>query len=155
MIKYLLLDFNNVLLFRSVSDEKSPSDFEEVATNVPFFSSAYINTALLSYCQSLSERGIKVGVLTAGFSFSIPAIKKRVEDHFEDIFITKQLGLPKDLPATYVQVSERIELTPEEILFIDDIESNIEAAAQAGCNTILFESNKSLFRKLNTYFPTE
>ena len=47
-------------------------------------------------------------------------------------------------------LAQKLKVKPEEIVFIDDEEKNIEAARQASLKIVLFKDNQSLFTKLKT-----
>lgn len=155
MPSYFLFDFNNIVLFRSIPSIDSTADFEQMRTNVPMMSSIWINTKLLHFCEQLHKKGISTGILTAGFSLSIPSVRDRVQSYFDHIFIAKKLGVSKQDSSTYTTVSKQVNQKPTEIMFTDDTVSNIEAASQAGCQTILFESNTSFFQQIEKLELTE
>lgn len=46
-------------------------------------------------------------------------------------------------------ILERLKVRPEESIFIDDKQENIDAAEKLGIKTILFENNNDFFAYLN------
>ena len=50
--------------------------------------------------------------------------------------------MAKPEPAVYLMASERLGLPPRECVFVDDLDSNVEAARQVGMSGILFRLDK-------------
>ena len=57
---------------------------------------------------------------------------RTVEDFFEKVFLSCDLGVEKPSPAIFRAVVEGIGCAPGEILFFDDSEENCEAARRCG-----------------------
>lgn len=55
---------------------------------------------------------------------------------FEDVLVSGVVGLKKPDPRIYRMLLERHGLSPQEVLFIDDQERNILAAAKLGMSTV-------------------
>lgn len=58
--------------------------------------------------------------------------------NFDGLFMSYQLGLKKPDPEVFKKVLSSIGFKPEECLFIDDDQGNLETAKQLGIKTILF-----------------
>jgi len=56
----------------------------------------------------------------------------RLEDFFDGVFLSYELGLAKPDPRIFESVSRGIGCAPGEILFFDDSEDNCEAARRCG-----------------------
>jgi HAD superfamily hydrolase (TIGR01509 family) len=65
-------------------------------------------------------------------------------------YLSYQLGVIKPLPEFYERVKAREKVKPEEMLFIDDVEKNIEAAARAGIPGHLFHGVEGLDKHLKS-----
>jgi putative hydrolase of the HAD superfamily len=59
-----------------------------------------------------------------------------VEELFDVVVDSSQVGLRKPDPAIYVLTCERLGLHPRQCLFIDDLRCNVEAAADLGMTTL-------------------
>jgi len=60
-----------------------------------------------------------------------------IESCFEEIIISGQLGVRKPHPAIFAELSRRLKLTPEEIIFIgDELQTDIVGAQAAGMRTV-------------------
>lgn len=70
------------------------------------------------------------------------------DENFDDYFIkahySHELGVRKPYPESYLKLLEIENLKAEETLFIDDTAKNIEGAKQAGLQTILLQSPKTV-----------
>jgi FMN phosphatase YigB (HAD superfamily) len=86
------------------------------------------------------------------FSNLPPTVLKQSESTlippFISLFSARKLDLSKTKPESYLAVAEIIQTTPNQILFCDDQLHNIEAASQAGLQTIQFESTDHYIRKV-------
>jgi putative hydrolase of the HAD superfamily len=62
----------------------------------------------------------------------------RIHHLFDDILCSADVGMAKPEPGIYALAARRLNLTPDECVFIDDLERNTDAAKVAGMHTILF-----------------
>ena len=67
---------------------------------------------------------------------------------FEDIWVSGQHKLRKPDPASYHSALSRFDREAESCVFIDDLSVNVAAANQLGLEGILFESARSLRKRL-------
>ena len=65
-------------------------------------------------------------------------------EHFEDIVVSGEVGLIKPDPAIYHLTLERFDLAPEEVLFVDDLAVNVEAAQALGLHAHHFRDAAEL-----------
>jgi epoxide hydrolase-like predicted phosphatase len=101
----------------------------------------YVGTAnreLIDYFRNLRPR-----YQTAILSNSFVGAREREQElyGFEDmtdfIIYSHEVGLRKPDPAIYKLTCERLGLPPEKVVFVDDIEENINAARAFGMQAIL------------------
>jgi epoxide hydrolase-like predicted phosphatase len=59
------------------------------------------------------------------------------EDVTDDIVYSHEVGLRKPDPAIYALTAERLGVQPHEIVFLDDVVANVEAARRAGWHAVL------------------
>ncbi len=64
---------------------------------------------------------------------------KDMSELFDGIFLSYKMGLWKPDPLIYLKVLEELDLTPGEVLFLDDNPHNVEAAIALGIDTIKVE----------------
>lgn len=59
---------------------------------------------------------------------------------FDDLFISSDIGFMKPEPEFYLSISERLNVVPSRLHFIDDQQHYLDAAAKQGWNTHLFSN---------------
>ncbi len=80
------------------------------------------------------------------FSSVLPRI--HALDFLPRRYLSYQLGVIKPLPEFYERVKRGESAEPEEMLFIDDVEKNIDAAKKAGMSGHLFRGAEGLEKHL-------
>ncbi|GGM84744.1 haloacid dehalogenase [Dyadobacter beijingensis] len=76
---------------------------------------------------------------------------ERLEDLFETVFLSYEMGLMKPDPRIYQQVLEQAGLKAEETLFLDDNADNIRSAAGLGIETIHVQKPVTILEYLKDY----
>ena len=67
---------------------------------------------------------------------------------FDDVLVSYELGVCKPDPEFFRRGLAKLGVEPEECLFIDDLEDNVEAARSLGITGLRFESAELLEQKL-------
>jgi len=149
MIKTLLFDFNNVLLFQSKATiEAASSEIKKIEIPEAYSPVFYLNQELLKYIEH-KKQSYKTVILSASeFTLEQPVILTAIHPYFDRILMAKDFGWAKDLPATYTAAAKELGTTPAEILFTDDKITNVEAAEAVGVTGIHFENNAHFISKL-------
>jgi HAD superfamily hydrolase (TIGR01509 family) len=57
-------------------------------------------------------------------------------------------GLRKPAPAAFEAVTSHLQLPPQQLVFVDDRQPNVDAAAQAGMSALLFTGTAALEQQL-------
>lgn len=70
---------------------------------------------------------------------------------FEQLFFSNEVRLKKPDPAIFRYVLEKTGCKPEECVFIDDSQDNIDAAKALGIQGVLFQDVEQCRRDINTY----
>jgi putative hydrolase of the HAD superfamily len=109
--------------------------------------------AMLTAIERLREAGFKVGALTNNWGHAEDADRsdgtRALRDRF-DVFIESSVeGLRKPDPAIYRLACERLEVTPEEMIFLDDIGGNLKPALAMGMATIKVDEPERALRELS------
>ncbi len=143
-IKAILSDFSNTLLF-PVNREyrgslnalynqlKDTGEFD-------FWQHFSWNGHLYSQYQQFKLKGIKLYIFTTGGIQADKALTEKMQ-LFDSVFTVASIdGLEKETPQAYLEIAQRIQTDPQEILFIDDTQANIDAASKAGLSTKLYKS---------------
>lgn len=88
--------------------------------------------------RGLKEQGITTVLLSNQIKSRSDIIRKSNDlSIFDQIFFSNEIGLAKPDPAIYYYVLERMDLKPEECLFIDDREKNLAPAKKIGIHALL------------------
>ncbi len=75
--------------------------------------------------------GLKTGLLSNSWGLSAYPFDL-LRASFDDLVISGEVGLRKPDPAIYRLAAERLGIAPEECVFIDDLERNVEVARDLG-----------------------
>lgn len=73
-----------------------------------------------------------------------------VLDHFEEIFLSHEIGLLKPNPHAFLYVLRQIDCEPAETILIDDNPNCTEAAGRLGMETVLFKDAAKTAHSLST-----
>ena len=76
-------------------------------------------------------------------------------DAFQHVFISAELGMAKPDQKIYQYVIEHLDCEPHEIVFLDDMLKNVEAARQAGLNAIHFRNREQALGELRELLDNE
>lgn len=151
MITTLLFDFSRVLIFPK--DKKFTGKLNELYREIiknptyAFFDHFILNKELLDYAKTLVPK-YQLAIFTTDIIQNDKAAKKHIDQIFDKIFSAKELGFSKKDPQVYRVIAEHLKTLPSNILFTDDTQDNLKAAAKIGFVTLHFVSNQSLFRNL-------
>jgi putative hydrolase of the HAD superfamily len=66
-------------------------------------------------------------------------------------FLSYELGIRKPSKEIFQKLIAALDLKPEELLFVDDIEENIIAAEGMGINTIHYVSHDNFLQKIREF----
>lgn len=61
---------------------------------------------------------------------------------FDDIVCSAEVGMAKPESGVYLLSAERLGLEPDECVFVDDLDTNVEAARKVGMQGVLFRVDK-------------
>lgn len=153
MITNILFDFSRVILFpkdenykgllndlyRKITQEKSP-----------FLNHYKFNEELLNFLKPLKEK-YHLSIYTTDIIQNDPEVRKILDPIFEEIFAANDLRISKKDQDGYSIIASKLNVDPQQILFIDDGEVNIEVAKKAGLQTIHYLSNEQLLKDLQKY----
>ena len=105
---------------------------------------------MLEAACELKKGRIVLGLLTDQCHWLDELNKRdRFFDSFDHIFNSYYTHISKKDPPAFDKVSKKLQIPPENILFIDDHEAHILRAQQRGLKTILYRDKKSFFEQLN------
>ena len=108
------------------------------------------NERLISFIYSLRQQ-YKVALLSnvgRGFIEELFS-EKELSELFSAEVLSNEVGMAKPSAAIYKLTAERLELSPEECIMIDDIERNVEGATAVGMQGIVYQSFSQLMREFD------
>lgn len=108
-----------------------------------------LNTDLLAYFSGLRGR-VRTGILSNSFVGAREREQARYgfEDHCEVVVYSHEEGLMKPDPAFYAVVCERLDVLPEDVVFLDDVQRCVDGARAVGMTAILYEDNASAIAEI-------
>ena len=148
------------LLERDVCFDQISQQFSVPATEVAeAFSQAreslQPNHAMVAFIHDLKQRSqgaIQIYAMSNISKEDYNFLSSRLIDWsiFDQVFTSGYTGIRKPDSEFYRYVLQRIELSPEETLFVDDRQENILVAKSLGINSIMFNDNTTVIHSLKT-----
>ncbi|MFO3796417.1 MAG: HAD family hydrolase [Anaerolineales bacterium] len=113
-----------------------------------FFAGDVLDRNLLDFIRSLRPT-FKTGLISNAWS-DLRAYLQRmgIEDAFDTIIISAEVGLLKPDPRIYQLALEQLEVAPYEALFVDDFSKNIAAAKDLGMWALQFADPEQTLRTI-------
>jgi epoxide hydrolase-like predicted phosphatase len=113
-----------------------------------------IDMKLVKFVKHLKNAGYRMVCLSNGtHEWTLRVITDNgLGSLFDEIVLSGDLGIVKPNPQIYLTMLRKLDITPNEAIFIDDKKINIDAANELGIVSILFESTASLIDQLQKLF---
>ena len=115
----------------------------------------YRNLKTLEWMRSLKASGFRIGILTNMPPSMAPRFRRAFADFIEiadAMVISGDVGMFKPQKRIYDSLQRKIGLEPDELCFIDDVESNCEGARRAGWHAVRFVDNEQVERDFRERF---
>jgi HAD superfamily hydrolase (TIGR01509 family) len=151
MFKAVVSDFSRVLLFPkdknysgSLNALHKELSQQEGYNPLDHFE---LNTQLLDLYKSLKEK-TPIYIFTSDAIQDAPEFKQYLDPVFAGILSDKKMNTDKKIPEAYKLFAAQLQLSPDEILYIDDANENIEAAKTAGLHTFLYAGYEELSQQI-------
>ncbi len=110
-----------------------------------------VNPGMYVLIDQLKEKEIRVGLLSNIETRVAKLIRSfDLYQPFEPCLLSCEIGYDKPDPRAYEVLMSQLELPPEQIVFIDDLAENIEAAKKLGIDAILFTSHAQIQTELRS-----
>ncbi|HSR88781.1 MAG TPA: HAD-IA family hydrolase [Candidatus Udaeobacter sp.] len=111
-----------------------------------------LNTELLSWFTVLKQQGFKVGILSNNTSKLRQEIEAQGIHNLTDVIvISSEIGFQKPHKEAFLHLFEKLNVLPQETIFIDDASKSLEKAAEIGYHPILFQDNEQLKKDLQNF----
>lgn len=92
---------------------------------------------MVDLIRELRADGHPIGLLTNSFAEFQPTLRQQLDFDLFDVFVdSSDVGHRKPEPEIYRIVTERLDLAPDRIIYLDDFHANIEGAQAAGWHTL-------------------
>lgn len=151
MIKAFVSDFSRVLL--SPKDDNYTEGLNALHKKLSaggdynFWSHFRLNQDLIAFYKTIGEH-MNIYMFTTEYIQEHTALEPELAGVFKKVFSGARLGLKKDSPNTYRVIAEKIGLKPDEVLYIDDKQENLNAAKEAGMVVLHYESNAQAMKDI-------
>lgn len=100
---------------------------------------------MLDFIKTLRAKGIKTALLSNTIVPHLEITKKHNDlKDFDVAIFSCEVGLSKPHPDIYVLTAEKLEMRPEECIFVDDRERNLAPARDIGMKTVLARNPKQV-----------
>lgn len=131
---------------RSVLGKIAPQLEAQRLIDYWFVNDSRIDAAMLADVDALRRGGMKVFLATNQEHLRARYLMEQMElgAHVDGIVYSAALGVRKPMPEFYRLAAERTGVAPDEIVFIDDVAANIEAARAARWNAVLWTGEQRL-----------
>ncbi|WP_052667977.1 HAD family hydrolase [Nitriliruptor alkaliphilus] len=83
----------------------------------------------------LRSTGVRTGLVSNSWGTELYP-RAALDDHFDEVVISGEVGLRKPDPAIFTLACARLEVAPEETVFVDDLAANVAAARRVGMRAI-------------------
>ena len=135
--------------WENLRQELNLSDQAMVDFKEDFWCGDRVDMKLVEYIRSLRSH-YKTGLLSNAFSNLRQAISEvwKFADAFDEMIISAEVGLVKPDDRIYCLALERLGVSAEEAVFVDDFSSNIEGARLLNMRTIHFKNSQQVLDEL-------
>lgn len=110
-----------------------------------YFEALHPNEELIAYMRELRGRGLRMAMLTNNVREWEPLWRAKlpVDEIFELVVDSAFVGMRKPERGIYELTIERLGggIAAEDCVFLDDVQANVDAAAELGMRAVRFESN--------------
>lgn len=152
MFKVFISDFSRVLLFPKddnyVEGLNALHKKLSAGGDYDFWQYFRLNQELIDFYKTLGGK-IDMYLLTSEHIQEHPALQPVIKDVFKSVLSGVRLGLKKNDTQTYKVIADKIGFKTEEILYIDDQQTNLDAAKATGMTVILYRSNKQAIQDIS------
>jgi epoxide hydrolase-like predicted phosphatase len=110
------------------------------------------NTELIGYFTGLRDR-VRTGILSNSFVGAREREQERYgfEDRCDVIAYSHEIGVMKPDRAAYGAVCDLLEVEPQEVVFLDDLERCVEGAEAVGMTAVLYRDNEQAIAAIEAH----
>lgn len=121
----------------------SPDEFPEASRE--FWGGDALDHELVNYLRSLRP-DYKTGLISNAWDDLRDVLREewQIADAFDEIVISAEVGVVKPDPQIYRIALERLEVAPQEAVFVDDFPENVAGARAVGMHAIQFKDSRQV-----------
>ena len=113
-----------------------------------FFAGDLLDLSILEYLRSLRPRYVTGLISNAWSDMREYLIRKKIDDAFEHLTISAEVGMAKPETKIYHLALEQAQVKAGEAVFVDDVLANIEACEAVGMKGIHFKDPHASMEQL-------
>jgi putative hydrolase of the HAD superfamily len=105
-----------------------------------------LNPAMLAWIPRLKQAGFRLGILSNMPDGVLAYMRPRFPwlAQFDHLTWSCELGVVKPDPAIFLHTVKKLAVSPDQALFIDNLEKNVAGAEAVGLHAALFENLEQL-----------
>lgn len=146
----VIIDFSRVLIFSHADVESLNAHHLYLSQHVEGYrvlDHFYINDDLLTLLNTVKDQ-VDVFLFSDSSLHDVPEIRAQLVYTCKEIISADESGYKKSEPMAYTWLLKRLNVQPDQTIFLDDKEANVRAAAAVGIRTIQFINNRQTLPKL-------
>lgn len=133
-----------------INSEELSNIKESLIHNI-FKSRISVDKSIFTIIKQLQKKNIKIGILSNTTLVTHTIVEELIDmSYFNYQFLSYRIGWEKPDEKIFKYVTEQLPYSKEEILFIDDKISNVNAAKEFGIKTIHFIDTSQFMADLNS-----
>lgn len=140
-----------ILNFPDLSDEAIDTAWNSLLLDLPPERVELLKTLAKKYRLFLLSNTSSIHITQVNKILKASTGVEKLEDLFEIVFLSYEMGLMKPDTRIYQEVLDRAGLKAEETLFLDDNADNIRSASQLGIETIHVQKPVTILEYLKDY----
>jgi len=146
--------WGNVL--RGCSSPVPLEKIEKELTHLDVTGFSRMNQKMLNWVKNLQENSYRTIIISNMSPETYQELVKEQPwlDSFDEAIISGLIKINKPDPRIYEAAIRKAGVEPSQILFLDDVERNIEGAKKMGIRAHLFSDTDALFAELEANYPT-
>ncbi|MBA3757954.1 HAD-IA family hydrolase [Candidatus Saccharibacteria bacterium] len=115
------------------------------------YESEKIDIELLTYIDIIHQK-YKTALLSNASQEHISSLVKRTHLNkiFDEVLISSEIGLAKPDPAIFEHALEKLNVKPQEAVFIDDLQKHVNGARLLGMHAVQYQNYNQLRTELGS-----
>jgi epoxide hydrolase-like predicted phosphatase len=114
------------------------------------FDVVQLHSEFLDYLRALKEQGYHLAILSNAIPyFSDSWVKLGFMDWFDLTINSSHVGLAKPDPKVFALVTDHFNVRPDECVFVDDQQKNIDGAVKIGFHSVLYVEAVRVIEEMN------